>query len=220
MDTKSNPMLSLFFLCLYLTSSISLAADSITTSQSLSGDQTIVSAGGVFELGFFQPGNVSNFYIGMWYKQVSQKTIVWVANREQPVFDIFSSLLKISDGNLVLFDESNTPIWSTNVASNITLGTSIQAVLLDDGNFVLRPESGSSHPLWQSFDHPSHTFLPGSKLGFNRVTKQSQMLISWKNSEDPSPGQFSLEVDPTSNSYIIKWNRSKQYWTSGSWDEN
>ncbi|KAL6135832.1 hypothetical protein ACLB2K_068057 [Fragaria x ananassa] len=127
---------------------------------------------------------------------------------------------QISDGNLVLFDESNTPIWSTNVASNITLGTSIQAVLLDDGNFVLRLESGSSHPLWQSFDHPSHTFLPASKFGFNRVTKQSQMLISWKNSEDPSPGQFSLELDPTTNSYIIKWNRSKQYWTSGSWDEN
>ncbi|KAM5580803.1 hypothetical protein ABKV19_010154 [Rosa sericea] len=46
------------------------------------------------------------------------------------------------------------------------------------------------------------------------------MLTSWKNSEDPSPGQFSLELDPTSNSYILKWNRSKQYWTSGSWDEN
>nr|XP_011461962.1 PREDICTED: G-type lectin S-receptor-like serine/threonine-protein kinase At4g27290 [Fragaria vesca subsp. vesca] len=218
METRSIPiklMISFFFSCLYLSTSISLAADSITTIQSLSGDQTIVSAGGVFQLGFFTPGTASNFYIGMWYTQVSERTIVWVANREQPVFDIFSSVLKISDGNLVLYDESNTPIWSTNVASNITLGTSIQAVLLDDGNFVLRPESGSSHPLWQSFDHPSHTFLPGSKLGFNRVTKQSQMLISWKNSEDPSPGQFSLEVDPTSNSYFGWLNRESPLHSPG-----
>ncbi|KAL6136212.1 hypothetical protein ACLB2K_061513 [Fragaria x ananassa] len=223
MDTRSNTiklMLSLFISCLYLSTSISLAADSITTSQSLSGDQTIVSAGGIFELGFFKPGNASKFYIGIWYKQVSEQTIVWVANREQPVLDRMSSVLKISDGNLVLFDESNTSIWSTNVASDVTLGTSIQAVLLDDGNFVLRPKSDSSHPLWQSFDHPTHTFLPGSKIGLNRGTKQTQMLTSWNNIEDPSPGQFSLELDPKDNSFIMKWNRSVSYWTSGFWDEN
>ncbi|XP_062009555.1 G-type lectin S-receptor-like serine/threonine-protein kinase At2g19130 [Rosa rugosa] len=208
MDTKTNPiklMFSLFFLCLYLNIPISLAAGTITANQSISGGETTVSAGGVFKLGFFKPGNSSKFYIGIWYKQVSQQTIVWVANREQPVFDRFSSLLKISDGNLVLYNESNTPIWSTDVASNITLGSSTRAILLDDGNLVLRPESGSSQPLWQSFDHPTHTFLPGSKIGFNRVTKQTQMLTSWTNLEDPSPGQFSLELDPTSNSEQVHW---------------
>ena len=39
--------------------------------QSISGDQTIVSAGGMFELGFFKPDQISNYYIGIWYsKQV------------------------------------------------------------------------------------------------------------------------------------------------------
>ncbi|KAM5580801.1 hypothetical protein ABKV19_010152 [Rosa sericea] len=215
-------MFSILLLCLCLkTHDISLAADTITANQSLSGDQTIVSEDGVFELGFFKPGNNSNYYIGMWYYKtiVPEKTIVWVANREQPVSDRFSSVLTMSDGNLVLFNESKSPVWSTNLSST-TLG-SVKAVLLDDGNLVLRAGSSSSHPLWQSFDHPAHTWLPGSKLGFNNFTKQTQMLTSWKNAENPAPGLFSLQLDPNgSNSLVILLNRSRQYWSSGSWDDS
>ncbi|KAK9924636.1 hypothetical protein M0R45_032994 [Rubus argutus] len=226
MDTKANPiefMLSTLFLGLYLKGHTTLAADTITANQSLSGDQTIVSAGGNFELGFFKAGNSSNYYIGIWYyKQlVSVQTVVWVANREQPVSDRFSSVLRISNGNLLLFNESKSPVWSTNI-SYPTLG-SVQAVLLDDGNLVLRARSSSSLPLWQSFDHPTHTWLPGSKLGFNTVTNQTQMLTSWKNSENPAPGIFSLQLDPNgSSSFLILLNylnSSSQYWTSGPWDK-
>ncbi|KAK9924649.1 hypothetical protein M0R45_033003 [Rubus argutus] len=220
MDSKTF-LLSFLLLCICLNTHLCLGADTITANRSLSGDQTIVSAGGQFELGFFQPGNSSNYYIGMWYyKQlVSEKTIVWVANREQPVSDRFSSELRISDGNLVLFNESKTPIWSTNVTS--TTSGSTEAFLSDDGNFVLRAGSNSSSlPLWQSFDHPAHTWLPGARIGFNTVTNQTQILTSWKTSEDPAPGLYSLELDPNgTNAYLIQWNRSRQYWSSGSWDE-
>ncbi|KAM2653054.1 hypothetical protein EV2_024739 [Malus domestica] len=216
--TKQRLVLSVLFFC-YLKTHVSLAADSITANQSLSGDQTIVSGAGVFELGFFNPGNSSNFYIGMWYTKqvVSERTIVWVANREKPVSDRFSSVLRISDGNLVLLNESKTPIWSTNLTSS----SATTARLLDTGNLVLRSGSGNitSEALWQSFDHPAHTWLPGGRIGFNTVTKQTQILTSWKSSEDPAPGLFSLELDPNgSNAYLILWNRSRQYWTSGSWD--
>ncbi|PQP94239.1 G-type lectin S-receptor-like serine/threonine-protein kinase [Prunus yedoensis var. nudiflora] len=159
--------------------------DTIAANQSLSGDQTIVSAGKVFELGFFKPA------------------------------------LKISDGNLVLFNESNTPIWSTNLASTTTSG-SAQVVLLDSGNLVLRTagsNANTSEPLWQSFDHPAHTWLPGAAIGFNTVTNQTLALTSWKSSEDPAPGLFTLELDPNgSNAYLILWNRSRQYWSTGAWD--
>ncbi|KAH0984144.1 hypothetical protein GBA52_011321 [Prunus armeniaca] len=226
MDTKSNPkfVFNILLLCLFLKSHISLAADTISADKSLSGDQTIISAGGVFELGFFKPGIFSNYYyIGMWYKKVSVKTIVWVANRETPVSDIFSSVLRISDGNLILFSESNTPVWSTNLTSTTTSG-SVQAVLLDSGNLVLRADGSStntSEPLWQSFDHPAHTWIPGGKLGFNIATNRTQILTSWKSSEDPAPGLFSLELDPNgSSAYLILWNRSRVYWSSGAWDAN
>ncbi|KAM1010064.1 hypothetical protein TB1_044707 [Malus domestica] len=226
MNTKPNLKFafSVTLLCAFLESHVSLAADTISENQSLSGDQTIASAGGMFELGFFKPGQLSNYYIGIWYSKqvVSEMTVVWVANREIPVADRFSSVLTILDGNLVLLNMSKNPVWSTDLSSTTSSG-SVQAVLLDSGNLVLR--AGSSHntsePLWQSFDHPTHTWLPGGRLGFNKITDHTQILTSWKNLEDPAPGLYSLKLSlDQSNSYILQWNRSKQYWTSGSWDDS
>ncbi|KAL5865038.1 hypothetical protein ACOSQ3_002552 [Xanthoceras sorbifolium] len=222
MDIKNNPwwfMFLLLFICFSHNSHVSNGADTISANQSLSGDLTIVSAGGVFVLGFFKPGNSSNYYIGMWYKKLPEDNVVWVANRDKPISDKYSSELRISDGNLVLFDESKTPIWSTNVSS--TTSSSVEAVLLDAGNLVLRERSNNlTELLWQSFDHPAHTWLPGMKIGLNKRTNENQLLTSWKNKEDPAPGLFSLELDPTngSNQYIILWNRSERFWSSGPWD--
>ncbi|XP_015880974.3 G-type lectin S-receptor-like serine/threonine-protein kinase At2g19130 [Ziziphus jujuba] len=219
MDKKNIPrhMVLVLFAYLFLNTHTCLGADSISANQSISGDQTIESAGGVFVLGFFKPGNSSNsYYIGIWYKEISEPTTVWVANRERPISDRFSSVLRISDVNLVLFDESKIPIWSTNI-ENSTTSVSVNAVLQDDGNFVLKDGSNSPRILWQSFEHPTNTWLPGCKFGYNNITKTSQRLISWKNAEDPSPGLYSLELDTSNRAYTILWNRSKDYWTSGPW---
>ncbi|PON80470.1 S-locus glycoprotein, partial [Parasponia andersonii] len=215
MDTKAHRKLMLIFhfLCLFLQNNFSLGSDTISANQSLSGFSTIVSAGGVFVLGLFSPGNTKKYYLGIWYQIDPSRTVVWVANREKPVS--FYSELRISDGNLVLSD-SEIPIWSTNV--NSTTSTSVQAVLLDSGNLVLNDGSNPSKLLWQSFDHPTHTLPPGSKIGYNKVTKTHQRLTSWKNSEDPSPGPFTLQLQVSDNSFVLLWNRSRQYWTSGAWN--
>ncbi|KAK6142497.1 hypothetical protein DH2020_022845 [Rehmannia glutinosa] len=193
----------------------------ISANQTLSGNQTLISSGGNFELGFFTPGKSSKYYLGIWYKKVRQQTLIWVANRETPILDNKSAELKILDGNLVLFNESKTKIWSTNVnptPSNI----STIAVLLDNGNLVLRDGSGSnstsSEPLWESFDTTTNTWLSGSKIGYDKRTQKRQVLTSWKNSEDPAPGLFSIEIDPNGSQYIMRWNGSEQYWASGTWN--
>ncbi|XP_048328022.2 G-type lectin S-receptor-like serine/threonine-protein kinase At2g19130 [Ziziphus jujuba] len=220
---KNNPrfMVAVLFLCLFLKTHVCHGADRISGNQTLTSDQTIVSAGEIFELGFFKPGNSSKYYIGMWYKQISKQTIVWVANREAPVSDKTSSVLRISDdGNLVLLNGSQIPVWSTNVSSS-TASSSVRAVLGDEGNLVLEEDGGgsnSSRILWQSIDHPAHTWLPGSKLGYNNRTKENQRLISWKNSEDPAPGLYSLELEASTKSYLILWNRTQRYWSSGPWN--
>ncbi|KAM7276244.1 hypothetical protein ACFE04_018110 [Oxalis oulophora] len=226
---KKNTWLWLWLLLIHVVFFISktvkthgaAAVDTISVNNSLSGDQTIISKGQVFELGFFKPGKSSNYYIGMWYKNVSEATYVWVANRDQPVLDRFKSVLTISDGNLVLFNESNSSIWSTNlVNSEKSSLVGVSALLQDDGNLVLTHGSdNSSNPLWQSFEHPAHTWLPGSKIVLDKRTNISQKLISWKNKDDPAPGLFSLELDPNrSKSYIIMWNQTKKYWSSGPWN--
>ena len=56
--------------------------DTILQGQSLTTSQTIISAGGNFELGFFSPGKSTKYYVGIWYKKISKQTIVWVANRD------------------------------------------------------------------------------------------------------------------------------------------
>ncbi|CAN1231813.1 G-type lectin S-receptor-like serine/threonine-protein kinase At2g19130 [Linum perenne] len=168
--------------------------DMITATQSLTGDQTLVSAGGVFELGFFNPGESESYYIGIWYKQVSPRTVIWVANRDNPVFDRFSAELKISDdGELALFDGgANYATWSRQTYNS---SSSVKAVLLDQGNLVLLQTNGSSSsPLWQSFDEPGDTWVPGCKIGFNNVTKREAFLTSWKNREDPAPDTFYLRL--------------------------
>ncbi|CAI9275591.1 unnamed protein product [Lactuca saligna] len=203
--------------------SILIKHDSV--NQSLTGNQTLVSPAENFELGFFKPGQSPNYYIGIWYMKVKTRTIVWVANRETPISDAFSSKLQILNGNLVLLNESNTQIWSTNITPTPTptpTPSALSVVLLDDGNLVLRYNSSSSSssitPIWQSFDHPTNTFLPGGKLGYNKRTNTKQIITSWKSTEDPSMGPFSLEVDQDEKQYVIKWNKSEQYWASGSWN--
>ncbi|CAG7860838.1 unnamed protein product [Brassica rapa] len=197
---------SFIFLCIHVSS----AADTISANFTLSGDQTLLSSNGTFKMGFFKPGNSANFYIGMWYQELSIQTIVWVANRDKPVSDKNTSVLRISDGNLVLLDGNNL-VWSTGLNSS----SAHEAVLQDDGNLVLRDDSGS--PLWQSFDHLGDTWLPGAKIRYDKRTKKSQRLTSWTSVEDPSPGLFSLELDE-STAYKILWNGSTQYWSSGPWN--
>ncbi|XP_077242132.1 G-type lectin S-receptor-like serine/threonine-protein kinase At2g19130 [Tasmannia lanceolata] len=73
----------------------------------------------------------------------------------------------------------------------------------------------------QSFDHPTHTWLPGGRLQLNKITGENQLLTSWRSSDDPAPGLFSLEIDPgNSSQYFILWNRSERYWSSGDWNGN
>ncbi|CAI9275306.1 unnamed protein product [Lactuca saligna] len=112
---------------------------------------------------------------------------------------------------------SSKQIWSTKVTTTTTLKSAI-AVLRDDGNLVLRDGSNSVESAWQSFDHPTHTWLPGAKLAYDNRTKKSQLLTSWRSKEDPAVGLFSFELHPFNNQYVSKWNSSQQYWTSGAWN--
>lgn len=111
--------------------SIVLALDTITIDQPIKDGDTIVSSGGVYELGFFRPGNSTNRYVGIWYKKISTGTVVWVANRNNPLSDSSSVLMINPDGILVLVNSTNVTIWSTN--SSTILKNPI-ARLLDSGN--------------------------------------------------------------------------------------
>ncbi|TQD99642.1 hypothetical protein C1H46_014778 [Malus baccata] len=104
--------------------------------------------------------------------------------------------------------------------SNQTVSGNVTASLLDTGNLVLQEFASNiafGSVLWQSFDHPTNTLLPGMKLGMNFKTGQNWTLFSWLSDQVPEPGAFKLGVDPGAADQLVIWRRGDVYWTSGVW---
>ncbi|EOA18483.1 hypothetical protein CARUB_v10007030mg [Capsella rubella] len=208
----------LLFLILFPTFSISSNTLLTTESLTISSKKTIVSPGDVFELGFFKPGSSSRWYLGIWYKTISKRTYVWVANRDHPLSSSIGTL-RISDNNLVVLDQSETPVWSTNLTGG-SVSTPVVAELLDNGNFVLR-DSNNNNPdgyLWQSFDFPTDTLLPEMKLGWDLKTGSNRLIRSWKRPDDPASGDFTFKLETGGFPEIFLWYKESLMYRSGPWN--
>ncbi|KAL0740205.1 hypothetical protein Bca4012_081718 [Brassica carinata] len=179
--------------------SISVSTLSSSETLTISSNRTLVSRGGVFELGFFKPSERSRWYLGIWYKQVTEKTYAWVANRDNPLTNS-TGALEIYRNNLVLLDQLNKTVWTTNLPSG-DAKSPLTAELLANGNFVLRNSSDNnddpSEFLWQSFDFPTDTLLPGMKLGYDFKTERNRFLTSWAAEDDPTSGDFTFKLNFT-----------------------
>nr|ADG01653.1 SRK [Arabidopsis thaliana]ADG01737.1 SRK [Arabidopsis thaliana] len=205
-----------FFLILFPDLSISVNTLSATESLTISNNKTIVSPGGVFELGFFRILGDS-WYLGIWYKKISQRTYVWVANRDTPLSNPIG-ILKISNANLVILDNSDTHVWSTNLTGAVR--SSVVAELLDNGNFVLRGSkiNESDEFLWQSFDFPTDTLLPQMKLGRDHKRGLNRFVTSWKSSFDPSSGSFMFKLETLGLPEFFGFTSFLEVYRSGPWD--
>ncbi|KAJ8622121.1 hypothetical protein MRB53_030650 [Persea americana] len=194
--------------------------DNITQIQSVRDGETLTSAGKNFVLGFFSPANSKNRYIGIWFNKIPDQTVVWVANRENPVRNS-SGILTINGGNLVVllrdggYNNTTTPtiLWSTNIS---TVSNYSSARLMDSGNLVLIDNHETI--LWQSFDYPTDTFLPRMKLGLDRRTGLNRLLTSWRSTDDPAPGEFSFGLDPRGMPQYFLRKGSDPLWRSEPWN--
>ncbi|KAJ9671908.1 hypothetical protein PVL29_025526 [Vitis rotundifolia] len=196
---------------------ISAAVDTITVNQQIRDGETITSTGGTFELGFFSPGNSKNRYLGIWYKKVAPQTVVWVANRESPLNDSSGVLKVTQQGILVVINGTNGILW------NSTSSRSAQdpnAQLLESGNLVMRNgnDSDPENFLWQSFDYPCETLLPGMKFGWNRVTGLDRYLSSWTSADDPSKGNFTYGIDLSGFPQLLLRNGLAVEFRAGPWN--
>ncbi|CAM6013028.1 unnamed protein product, partial [Sphagnum balticum] len=211
---------------------------SLSLSGSINVSQTLVSQPhGVFQLGFYslQQSNTSSaggadaaaaaYSLAIWYSQVVPTTPVWMASRD--VLLSSSAYLQLSaDGVLRLFlsAQNHQAVWqSSNIEPTTTTPNTITAELEDTGNFVLK-DAATNTILWQSFDTPTDTLLPGQKFSANMSTS---LLVSWKAADDWSSGYYqcdwayingtdmpqSLALSWTGAS-ITNWNRSS--WSSTS----
>nr|POE99167.1 g-type lectin s-receptor-like serine/threonine-protein kinase [Quercus suber] len=209
---------SLLLLSLLLVCQICTSLDTITPDQPLMDGQLLHSNQKTFALGFFSPGSSSHRYVGIWYNQITEQTVAWVANRDSPLKDTSGVLSINGKGNLVLHTQNQTtPIWSTNVSFSVSSTNNSMAKLLDIGNLVL-VQRDSQRVTWQSFDYPTNTLLPLMKLGLDRRTGLNRFLTSWKSKDDPGIGNHSFQVVPTGYPQTSLYMGQTLLWRMGFWN--
>ena len=150
-------LFTLLFFCVRARERLNLG-DSI----SVQGD-VLISPSKSFSAGFLNVG--SNAYcFSVWFTHSENKTVVWMANRDRPVPEKGSSLRLRRHGALVLLSGIEGDIWEADTESAVDV---IALELLEKGNLVLKDRT--ERIVWESFDFPTDTLLPGQKLTRNTV---------------------------------------------------
>ncbi|XVE70150.1 hypothetical protein DITRI_Ditri10aG0048700 [Diplodiscus trichospermus] len=183
------PLTLLFFSLALFCPPSSSSFDGLWAGSSLQVEtegHVLTSPDGTFSAGFHPVGQ-NAYSFALWFNKppcrANNCTIVWMANRDQPVNGRYSKLCLQKSGNLVLKDAGNIRVWETKTVSQ----TPTRLKLEDRGNLLLRDME--ERVLWQSFDSPTDTLLPLQP--FNENTK----LISTRNQGNYSSGYYQLYFD-------------------------
>ncbi|RVW99900.1 putative receptor protein kinase ZmPK1 [Vitis vinifera] len=109
----------LLLLALLLSSPLpSSTLDSLSQGSSLSvgkPEQVLISQSRIFSAGFYPVGD-NAYCLAMWFTKPSydgKHTVVWMANRNQPVNGNFSKLSLLKNGDLILTDAGRFIVWAT-----------------------------------------------------------------------------------------------------------
>ncbi|KAA8549585.1 hypothetical protein F0562_001397 [Nyssa sinensis] len=169
-------------------STIAQSSNKVTLGSSLTASDTNsfwASPSGDFAFGF-QKIVTADYLLAIWFNKIPEKTIIWSANRNNPVQQ-GSKIQLTADGRFVLSNPSGQQIW----AANLTGSGVAYAAMLDTGNFVLATTDSAT--LWQSFDEPTDTILP------TQVLNQDSRLISSFSDTNYSSGRFEFILQTDGN---------------------
>lgn len=170
-------------------------------------NRTWVSKNGIFALGFLGDYQKDDgFVVGIWHNfhaisSSSEKVPVWTAGSGGIRVCENSTFGLSLDGSLVLFDGSPNqfPVWSSDTGN---LGVE-SATLMDNGNLVLVGFGGKA--IWQSFDCPTDTLLPGQPFHHPQSLQAS--------SPNSVASYYSLKVKSFGEIYLV-WENNVTYWSS------
>ncbi|PIN25191.1 Non-specific serine/threonine protein kinase [Handroanthus impetiginosus] len=152
-----------------------------------------LSPSGEFAFGFRSPSlNKDLFLLSIWFDKVPELTIAWSKN----------------DHPFVLYDSQGHEIWKAWTGSQ----RSTCAAMLDSGNFVLITGDPSNY-IWESFDMPTDTFLPGQRLPTEGKLTSRQSELNYSN------GRFQLRMQRDGNLvlytiFLPTESVSDAYWAS------
>uniref|UniRef100_A0A453ADP5 non-specific serine/threonine protein kinase n=1 Tax=Aegilops tauschii subsp. strangulata TaxID=200361 RepID=A0A453ADP5_AEGTS len=215
-EIMSHRRLFLATLSVLLLAASGVAANNTLTRRSaIGGDQRLVSPGDIFQLGLFPLANGTKWYLGIWFT-VSPAAVIWVANRDRPLNASSSGTVTLSGaGDLVLLDaaSNNETVWSSNSSA---AAPSAVAQLDDNGNLVLADAAGAV--LWQSFDHPTNTYVSEMRIGKDVGTGAEWSLSSWRHAYDPSASDFRYVMDTRGSPELHIWRKGRKTYRTGPWN--
>ncbi|KAK0585419.1 hypothetical protein LWI29_028207 [Acer saccharum] len=200
---------SLLTVLIFLFLSFQTSTSLLTRGSSLSvedNSHVLTSPDKTFTCGFYSIGDENAYWFSVWFTNSSDRTVVWMANRDRPVNGQGSRVSLRRNGEMVLTDVDGRVIWMTSTTS------ADRAELLDSGNLVLKDLQDKI--LWQSFDFPTDTLLPNQNLTEN--TK----LISKLGSGNFGSGFYTFYFD---NDNVLRLlydgpDTSSVYWPNPDWD--
>ncbi|KAL8131900.1 hypothetical protein AgCh_007708 [Apium graveolens] len=165
-----------------------------------------------FACGFYCNGKCDSYLFSIFLVQtnsislivspyISFPQVVWSANRDHPV-KANATLKLTADGDLVLRDADGSVAWSSKTAGKSVAGLN----LTDTGNLVLFNKR--KEVVWQSFDHPTDSLVPGQTL------TEGQKLIASASKTDSRVGLYSLVVNDQGLFAYIQSNPPQAYYNS------
>ncbi|XP_028774443.1 G-type lectin S-receptor-like serine/threonine-protein kinase SD3-1 [Neltuma alba] len=163
------------------------------------------SSNGDFALGFFNTSDQpSQFRIGIRFNSksmpFSQQTVVWVAGAHVTVGSM-SYFQLTPEGELVLFDSLQGVVWTSGTANQSV----VSAAFRDNGNLELIDRE--QRVVWQSFDTPSDTLVPGQSLSVHQTLRAA--------SKQTTSSYYSLYLNGSGQLHL-RWESNITYWTSDS----
>ncbi|GLJ05471.1 hypothetical protein SUGI_0018770 [Cryptomeria japonica] len=168
---------------------VSAQKPNITLGSTLSPQNSKwVSPNGQFAFGFYEL-TPTQYVLGVSFDKIPNKTLVWTVMKDQMDIPVEKmSTLQLTNNGLSLYDARKSLKWSAAPQGKIAA-----AAMLDNGNFVLL--NASFEPIWQSFDHPTDTLLPG------QVLKWKSTMYSKASSTNFSSGRFELALQE--DAYLV-----------------
>lgn len=133
---------------------------------------------------------------------------IWTANRNRMVNE--GAMLKLgSNGDMVLEDSDGTVVW------NISIGSSKGILMAESGNLQIYNTTNSSlvsagsNLVWQSWDYPTDTLVPGQGL------KRGQALVSNSSATNTSGGPYKLVMEAGGLVLFYTSSAQEPYWSLG-----
>ncbi|CAL1391503.1 unnamed protein product [Linum trigynum] len=173
-------------------------------------NSSLDSPSGQFSLAIteFNSDNLTCRYLGLWWEF---RYFIWTVDGSFRICDGSGRLVLDRNGTLKLTHSAAGPPLVLYSNNNNTTSKNLTAAVQDNGSLAVR--DGKLDPLWQSFDSPTDSWLPGMKLGVVN-TGQNRKLTSWLVDSLPVKGAFTLEWDPKREELVTK-RRGVLYWASG-----